>query len=1210
MIQKISYLLLTLSLVFGKILSSQILNPVSVNGSTEYVPQTNFRTFKFWEDQGQFPRTFDYKISNLPPNGMIFLSPLNRTDTIQLSTADGEIIDFKIVAIELFEWAIVPVEFNSELSENTLLLKIKRKFNSEVGILPIVKCRIMDFETFTSEVQNNRLDRGWVFGSSIFLLFLSVLFAIAVKNPLLIRFSELCFVIFLIILLNESNIFQNQLEFFHPSLLLLNVLVILVGFRYSEYARSLKKGFGEYTINWKIIIIGLTLLVLVNLLFRESIWLGVLILALEVLAVFSLIFLYIYHTYYFKWYNQFILILLTLTSEFVIVSQYFNDRVLGLSLTEVLISELVIAAVFTARVIVWEFEENYKIMEQNLKIQQQMGLIHMESVENERKRIVQELQDDILFKINKLEKQIKSESVELSENNRNDSFFGQLDKTLKSLRKYTYQLYPPHIQQLNLEDVFRREVEIMQSGDKGINFQFEGSIFNTATFDFKSNLYRIFQQFLKNRNWKITEPKIKVEFIENEQFSKWVFSTNAKRPYESFQLDNQSIELYLKILQAKFHLLDNGNTWEIVIPNHNSNKANQGYKTYLVGLLFLLNTGLFAGSNGPRINHGDVVLNGNQNFKNTFLSPQIESVNLEQNGVSYFHSKISVDSFQNWIKKDSNFKLNRTSKDISEHWFYYRLYVPEKLGNRVFSIPDYQINHLELYMKNPMGHVQKLLNFGDEILVKNFSMNTRTAQSEYLFQDTGVYEIFVRHNRAGMQPKLYIRLSKVDVFLQHWNYFEWIYGVIYGFIISYLIFVFWGFLNTQQISYGYFFLWVLMNFLHNFISTGHLKFWFFQYAEYGYSSLRLASAIFAAYAINQYALFHYDQIKKLKWLYKLSNILAGILFAVLLSVFILNSPFYLGFERIAVILIRIIIGVFLIVQIYLPLVHFIRFRKITYLTWVLILGIINGVGFVYQTGKMEPVDFDTYCIFTNIIFVIEVIIVAWGSVKYTLKQQRYRQTLIEQNIELQKEINRKQNEVQEKERMRIAMELHDNVLNRMSILLLLARDQYIDKNQVSNHLREIGQDIKHYILGLYPYWTKEAELNSVIKNNLLEIAKKLKIELKFQAQVANLNFSKLQRLQLFRIAQEFIQNSGRHGDASNVFIEIRESDTHFTIEFQDNGIGFDPQEVIQGLGTQGAKQRIQTLGGTMQIIAAKGAGVKWITTIPKFASLQTSTLMS
>jgi two-component system, NarL family, sensor kinase len=1189
----IRIVLVTIIFLLRQFLSAETINPVSVNGSANFNPRQNYGTLKFWEDNGSFPRTFDYKIPNLSPNDMIFLSPLNRNDTILLSTSDGSNVRFKIVAIQLFEWAIVPIDVNSEIPDNTLLLKVRRKFNSEVGILPLVKCRVLEFERFTSEIQKNRLDRGWMLGSTLFLVFLSVLFAIAVRNSLIIKFAEISFAIFLIVLFNESNILQNQLEFFHPILLFLNGLILWVGFRYTDYAQSLKKGFGDYTLNWRVIILGLSLLVAVNFVFREVVWLGILVLTLEVIATFILLFLYIYHTYYFKWYNQFILILLTLTSEFVIVTQYFNDRELGLHLTEILILELIIAAVFTARVIVWEFEENHKMMEQNLKIQQQLGLIQMESVENERKRIVQELQDDILFKINGLEKSIRNES-------NGDSFFKQLDKTLKSLRKYTYQLYPPHLQQLHLVDIFQREIEIMTSEERHIDFVYEGYAYYDFPFETKSNLYRIFQQFLKYRNWKNQDPQVRVYCVEKENCYKWTFSTNASRANENYFSTNQTIDLYLKILNATFHSSLDGNTWELEIPRVPISSHGSSNMVLLV-LLMLFSGNAFSGNDNSSIppkTNLNVLVDDNQVVE---IKPKI---------ILPFKKQITVDSFRNRLKSLKHQSQFQTSTKISEHWFYYPIRVPKVLGNRVISIPDYQINHLELYMKHPLGHIQRIVNFGDEISVQDFNMNTRTAQAQYSFQDTGLYELFIRHNRSGMQPKLLIRVSKIDDFIEHWNQFEWLYGVIYGFIISYLVFIFWGFISTKEISYGFFFLWVFMNFMHNFISSGHLKYWFIQGEENWFSSLRLAAAIFGAYAINQYALFHYRQKDRLAWLYKLSNFLALFLLAVLISVFFFKAPFYLGFERIAVIVIRLIIGLFLLVQIYLPIRHFIQYKEITYLSWVLGVGIINGFGFIYQTGKIEPVDFDNYSVFTNLIFVVEVIVVAWGSVKYTLSIQSERSHLIDQNIQLQKEINQRQNDVQEKERMRIAMELHDDVLNRMSILMLLARDKYIDKAEIAKNLQEIGRDIKHYILGLYPYWTKEAELNQVIFNNLNEISAKLKIQLTIQADEKKLNFSKLQKLQLFRLAQEFIQNAGKHGKATRVIFNIIADGSQFYLEFKDNGVGFDPEQSVQGLGTQGAKQRIQTLAGSMKIETAMGKGVRWIITIPKFSSLQTLTPMS
>ncbi len=1199
--RKFRIVLLAITLFFGQFLSAETINPVSVNGSANFNPKQNFGNFKFWEDNGSFPRTFDYTIPNLSPNQMIFLSPLNRNDTILLSTSDGRNVRYRMVAIQLFEWAIIPIDVNSEIPDNTLLLKVRRKFNSEVGILPLVKCRVMEFERFTKEIQKNRLDRGWMLGSTLFLVFLSVLFAIAVRNPLIIKFAELSFAIFLIVLFNESNILQNQLEFFHPILLFLNGFILWVGFRYTDYAQSLKKGFGDYTLNWKVIVLGLSLLVAVNFVFREVVWLGILVLTLEVISTFILLFLYIYHTYYFKWYNQFILILLTLTSEFVIVTQYFNDRDLGLHLTEILILELIIAAVFTARVIVWEFEENHKMMEQNLKIQQQLGLIQMESVENERKRIVQELQDDILFKINGLEKNIRNE-------NEGDSFFKQLEKTLKSLRKYTYQLYPPHLQQLNLVDIFQREIEIMQSDEKQIDFIYEGYAYYDFPFETKSNLYRIFQQFLKYRSWKVPDPHVRIHCIERENSYKWTFQTNAHRLNDNYFSTNQTIDLYLKILNASFHCSLDGNTWELEVPRVQISSQSSANMVSM-GLMMLFSGVAFSGPSTSASGDSRLSVISDQVITNVVDDKQ-NVVELKHHSVLPFKKQISVDSFRNYLLKLNNQPKVQTSTRISEHWFYYQIRIPEIIGNRIISIPDYQINHLELYLRHPLGHIQRIVNFGDEIAVKDFNMHTRTSQAQFTFHDTGLYELYVRHNRSGMQPKLLIRISKMDNFIEHWNRLEWLYGVIYGFIISYLVFIFWGFISTKEISYGFFFLWVFMNFIHNFISTGHLKFWFIQGEENWFSSLRLAAAIFAAYAINQYALFHYGQKERLAWLYKFSNILAAFLFVVLISVFFLKTPFYLGYERIAVLIIRLIVGLFLIVQIYLPVQHFLKYKQITYLSWVLLVGIVNGLGFIYQTGKLDPVDFDNYSIFTNLIFVVEVIVVAWGSVKYTLSIQNQRSELIEQNIRLQKEINQRQNDVQEKERMRIAMELHDDVLNRMSILMLLARDKYIDKAEISKNLNEIGRDIKHYILGLYPYWTKEGELNQVIINNLHEISAKLKIQLTIQAEEKKLNFSKLQKLQLFRLAQEFIQNAGKHGKATRVVFNLFADGSQFYLEFKDNGTGFDPEQSVQGLGTQGAKQRIQTLGGTMKIETEKGKGVRWIITIPKFSSLQTLKPMS
>jgi signal transduction histidine kinase len=594
---------------------------------------------------------------------------------------------------------------------------------------------------------------------------------------------------------------------------------------------------------------------------------------------------------------------------------------------------------------------------------------------------------------------------------------------------------------------------------------------------------------------------------------------------------------------------------------------------------------------------------GRENILNEINGPRLLKPKLN----TYFNAQYSLNQFVSFCDTQSRGVFYEYDPSANHHWFHYPLIVNKSNLNAVLSIPDFQINQIQVYIRDPKKQVTKVIEFGDELSVELFNMDTRTCQGQYSFQENGVYDIYVKYNRPGVIPTLYLELTDIQSFVSSWNFREWIYGLAFGFLATYLLYIIWVFINKPSAYYGYFLLWVLMNFIYYIISTGYFKYYLVKDSENWYSGIRQASVILALFGITQFALEHYKKRESLIWITRLSLFLVSLTTLIILSTLFTDKPIYLGYENYLILTIRLVIFGFIILQFYLPFIHYRKYKEITFLSIVLIFAIINMIGYIVLSNVPNQANFDDFNLFSVLTLVFEVIVVAWGAVKFAIEQEKQKSHLIQQHIDLQKAINQQQNEVQEKERMRIALDLHDDALNRMSILLLLARDQYIDKTSVLNSLEGIYKDIKHYILGLYPYWTKEAELNSVIKNNLLEIAKKLKIELVFNTDFTSYNFSKLQRLQLFRISQEFIQNSGRHGKASKVCIDLEESEAGFQIQFQDNGLGFDPNEIIQGLGTQGAKQRIQILGGSMQIISAKGEGVKWIITIPKFASLQTLT---
>jgi PAS domain S-box-containing protein len=90
---------------------------------------------------------------------------------------------------------------------------------------------------------------------------------------------------------------------------------------------------------------------------------------------------------------------------------------------------------------------------------------------------------------------------------------------------------------------------------------------------------------------------------------------------------------------------------------------------------------------------------------------------------------------------------------------------------------------------------------------------------------------------------------------------------------------------------------------------------------------------------------------------------------------------------------------------------------------------------------------------------------------------------------------------------------------------------------------------------------------------------------------------------VYRVVQEALTNAGRHAAASRVDIAITERSAHLHCRITDDGQGFDPAAVLQpggcaGLGLRGFRDRLQAIGGMLEIASAPGRGTEISFTIP------------
>ncbi len=211
------------------------------------------------------------------------------------------------------------------------------------------------------------------------------------------------------------------------------------------------------------------------------------------------------------------------------------------------------------------------------------------------------------------------------------------------------------------------------------------------------------------------------------------------------------------------------------------------------------------------------------------------------------------------------------------------------------------------------------------------------------------------------------------------------------------------------------------------------------------------------------------------------------------------------------------------------------------------------------------------------------------------ERERMRQAEIEHHQKLlYNSIN-----TQERERKRIAADLHDELSSRLSILKLnlhkLAQDGDTIPEEVSTLVDDTLKLSRNIAHDLYPPLLAELGLAETLRDYLIPVQKQIDTELHIQQH--NLTGATL-ALQLLRISQEIIQNVLKHARATRLSLYLRTSDRCTALLIRDDGIGFTPSETITGLGLGNIESRVQLLKGHYRIKSFPGRGTSTLIVIP------------
>jgi NarL family two-component system sensor histidine kinase YdfH len=193
----------------------------------------------------------------------------------------------------------------------------------------------------------------------------------------------------------------------------------------------------------------------------------------------------------------------------------------------------------------------------------------------------------------------------------------------------------------------------------------------------------------------------------------------------------------------------------------------------------------------------------------------------------------------------------------------------------------------------------------------------------------------------------------------------------------------------------------------------------------------------------------------------------------------------------------------------------------------------------------------------------------------------------------------------DRERQRMAQELHDTLAQGLAglILQLEAADSHLEEGNGAKaqetvqramaRARSTLHEARRAIQALRPAVLEEGDLVHALGQEVETFEGTTGIEVTFQVDAGPLRVPPAAAQDILRIVQESLTNVARHAQATHVQVRLQCGDEGLRVVVQDDGQGFDPdraREQARSYGLRGMRARASHIGGALRVESAPGAG--------------------
>ncbi len=244
---------------------------------------------------------------------------------------------------------------------------------------------------------------------------------------------------------------------------------------------------------------------------------------------------------------------------------------------------------------------------------------------------------------------------------------------------------------------------------------------------------------------------------------------------------------------------------------------------------------------------------------------------------------------------------------------------------------------------------------------------------------------------------------------------------------------------------------------------------------------------------------------------------------------------------------------------------------------------------------------------------IIIIVLAATLVVFLLYFQKKKVAYILKQKEIQKkfeeEINKSRIEIQEQALKNISWEIHDNIGQLLSVAKMqlnivqmsLPNEQQIKIQETGQIVGKSLEELRGLAKSLNPETIKNKGLIDSLQLEVDRFNRLNVLEASLNITNEPFDLSNEKEIILFRILQEFCNNTLKYSKAEKLNIQLNFANNHLEITAQDNGIGFNVNDTSKqnGIGLLNIKSRGKLIGAEIDLKSEENKGTKLYISCPK-----------